>query len=405
LAAGCYPAFYLSSFQPIDTIRRKLQGGSRKSNFRNILVILQFSISIILIISTLVVLKQLNFMKNQKLGFNKDQVLAVYLRSQAIRDQMDVFKTELKKHTAVEEVSFSSSIPGEPTAVLTINVEGQPEDVTHSLDFIFCGYDFLKTYEIELAAGRDFSKQMGTDKEKAILINKAAAVKLGWGNEAVGKKIGFSPENMRSIVGVVKDFHYRSLKQTISPLAILLQPERTAYISIRLNTDNINHTLAYVEKTYKNFEKERSFQHLFVDEYFDTLYNSEERLSRIITFFSFIAVFVASLGLFGLASFTAEQSRKEIGIRKILGASVGSIVSRLSRDFLKWVLVANIIAWPVTYFVLKNYWLDNFPFRTTMSLILFIGAGFLAAVIALLTVSYQSLKAALADPVTSLRYE
>ena len=405
LAAGCYPAFYLSSFQPIDTIRRKLQGGSRKSNFRSILVILQFSISIILIISTLVVLKQLNFMKNQKLGFNKDQVLAVNLRSQAIRDQMDVFKNELKKHPAVEEVSFSSSIPGEPTAVLTINVEGQPEDVTHSLDFIFCGYDFLKTYEIELAAGRDFSKQMGTDKEKAVLINEAAAVKLGWGNEAVGKKIGFSPENMRSIVGVVEDFHYRSLKQTISPLAILLQPERTGYISIRLNTDNVNQTLVYVEKTYKNFEKERGFQHLFVDEYFDALYNSEERLSRIVSFFSFIAIFIAGLGLFGLASFTAEQNRKEIGIRKILGASVGSIVSRLSRDFLKWVLAANVIAWPVTYFVLKNYWLDDFPFRTKMSLILFIGAGFLAVAIALLTVSYQTLKAALEDPVTSLRYE
>ena len=404
-AAGSYPALYLSSFQPIETIRQKLQGSLRKSYFRSALVIFQFSISVFLIISTIVVIKQLNYMKNQKLGFNKDQVLAVNLKSQAIRDRMEAFKTELKKNPSIKEVSFSNGIPGETGSILTINVEGQPVDVTHSFDFIFCDHDFLKTYEIGLAAGRDFSREFGTDEEGTFIINEAAAAKLGWGNEAVGKKIGFSQDGMQPIVGVARDFHYRSLKQTIAPLAILLRPEQAGTISIKMNTDDISKTLAYVEETYKGFEKERSFEYFFVDAKFDRLYNSEERLSMIITFFAFLAIFVACLGLFGLASFTAEQSRKEIGIRKVLGASAASIVVRLSRNFLKWVLVANIIAWPVTYLVLKNFWLDNFPFRTSMSLILFLGSGLLAALIALLTVSYQSLKAALADPVKSLRYE
>jgi putative ABC transport system permease protein len=404
-AAGSYPAFYLSSFQPIETIRQKLQSRFRKSNFRNALVILQFSISIILIISTFIVLKQLNFMKNQNLGFKKDQILAINLKSQSIRDRMEAFKTELKKSASIEEVSFSNGIPGETGAILSINVEGQPEDVTHSFEFIFCDHDFLKTYEIELAAGRDFSREFGTDEEGSFLINQAAAAKLGWGNEAVGKKIGFSSDGLKPVLGVIRDFHYRSLKQTIGPLGILLSPKQTGTISIKMNTEDISRTLAFVEGIYQNFEKERSFEHFFVDEKFDRLYNSEERLSKIITFFSFIAIFVACLGLFGLASYTAEQSRKEIGIRKVLGASATSIVIRLSRDFLKWVLVSNLIAWPVTYFIMKNYWLENFSFRTSMSLIMFFGPGFLAAVIALLTVSFQSLKAALADPVKSLRYE
>jgi putative ABC transport system permease protein len=172
-----------------------------------------------------------------------------------------------------------------------------------------------------------------------------------------------------------------------------------------MNTDDISRTLSYIEKTWNSFEKERSFEFLFVDENFDALYNSEERLSQIITFFALIAIFVACLGLFGLASYTAEQKTKEIGIRKVLGASVGSIVFQLSRNFIKWVLVANVIAWPLTYFVLKNYWLSHFPFRISLKLLTFATAGLIALCIALMTVSYQSIKAALADPVNSIRYE
>jgi putative ABC transport system permease protein len=209
---------------------------------------------------------------------------------------------------------------------------------------------------------------------------------------------------MRPIVGIVKDFHYRSLKEAIGPLAIYLRPERQAYLSIKMSTDDISRTLSFIAKTWDTFEKERSLEYFFVDENFDALYNSEERLSQVITFFAFITIFVACLGLFGLASYTAEQSTKEIGIRKVLGASVGSIVFQLSQNFIKWVLVANAIAWPVAYFAMIK-WLQNFAYKRGIGLEAFILSGIVAFAIALVTVGYQSLKAALSNPVDSLRYE
>jgi len=404
-AAGSYPAFYLSSFQPIDTLRQKLRPGSRRSIIRTCLVISQFTISIILIISTFIVLKQLNFMRNQKLGFKKEQVLAVRIKGRSIPEQFEAFKNEVKKNPSIIEASYSNGIPGRTNTVLTIFLEGEPESVTHTFDYIFADYDFLKTYEIDLVKGRDFSRDFGSDKEGAYLINETAMAKLGWGDETIGKKIGFSKEIMRPIVGMVKDFHYRSLKHVIGPLAIFLRPRGDSYLSIKMNTDDISATLSYIEKTWNAFEKERSFGYFFVDENFDSLYHSEEQLSQIITFFASIAIFVACLGLFGLASYTAEQSTKEIGIRKVLGATASSIVILLSRNFLKWVFVANLIAWPVTYYVMRNYWLVNFPFRIPISLLTFVKAGIIALFIALLTVSYQSIKAAVANPVESLRYE
>lgn len=404
-AAGSYPAFYLSSFQPIDTIRQKLQRRSRRSSLRNTLVIVQFAVSIILIISTFIVLEQLNFMKNQKLGFEKDQVLAVYARGQGLAQQYEAFKNELKKDTGILEASYSNGIPGRTETILTTFFEGKPDSASMTFDYIFADYDFLKTYQIELVQGRDFSRDFGADEEGAFLINQTALSKLGWGEEVIGKTIGYSREVMRPIVGIVKDFHYRSLKEVIGPLAIFLRPRREIYLSVKMNTNDISRTLSYIEKTWNSFEKERRFEYFFVDENFDALYHSEESLSQIITLFSFIAIFVACLGLFGLASYTAEQSTKEIGIRKVLGASVSSIVFQLSQGFLKWVLVANVIAWPVTYFVMSHYWLPHFPFRISVSLITFAGAGLIALGIALATVIFQSLKAAFANPIDSLRYE
>jgi putative ABC transport system permease protein len=405
LAAGSYPAFFLSSYQPLDTIRQRLQRGASRSILRNVLVILQFVISIVLIISTLVVLRQLNFMKNQKLGFKKEQVLAIYTRDQGLAEQSEAFKNELKKNADILEASYSNGIPGKTDAVLTTFLEGQPDIVSFTFDYIFADYDFLKTYEIGLIQGRDFSRDFGTDNEGVFLINETAQSKLGWGEETLGKKIGFSREVMRPIVGIVKDFHYRSLKESIGPLAIFLRPERDTYLSIKMNTNDVSRTLSFIEKTWNAFEKERSFEYFFVDDNFDALYHSEERLSQVITFFAFIAIFVACLGLFDLASYTAEQSTKEIGIRKVLGATVGSIVFHLSRNIIKGVLVANMIAWPMTYFVIKKYWLSNFPFRISIDILIFVAAGAVAFCIALLTVSFQSIKAALANPVDSIRYE
>ncbi len=404
LSAGSYPAFYLSSFQPLETIRQKRQKGSGRPVLRNVLVILQFAISIGLLFSTFIVLKQLEFMKNQKLGFKKDQVLAVYARGQGIAQQFKAFKNELKKDTGILEASYSNGIPGQTDSILTTFLEGKPDSESFTFDYIFADYDFLKTYEFELLQGRDFSRDFGIDSEGAFLINETAWSKLGWGEKTLGKKIGYSREVMRPIVGVVKDFHYRSLKEVIGPLVIFLSPERQTYLSIKMNSDDISRTLSFIARTWNIFEKERSFEYFFVDENFDALYNSEERLSQVITFFAFITIFVACLGLFGLASYTAEQSTKEIGIRKVLGASVGSIVLKLSQNFIKWVLVANMIAWPVAYYAMIQ-WLQNFAYKKTIGVEAFVLSGFLAFVIALVTVSYQSIKAALSNPIDSLRYE
>ncbi|UCC40949.1 MAG: hypothetical protein JSV96_05810 [Candidatus Aminicenantes bacterium] len=344
-------------------------------------------------------------MKNQKLGFKKEQVLAMYTRGQGIAQQSGAFKNELKKEAGIQEVSYSNGIPGKAETVLTVFLEGQTDDVSFTFDFIFADYDFLKTYEIDLVQGRDFSRDFGADEEGAFLINETARSKLGWGEEVLRKKIGYSREVMRPIVGIVKDFHYESLKQVIGPLAIFLRPGRGTYLSIKMNTDDISQTLSRIEKIWNTFEKERNFEYFFVDENFDALYHSEEQLSRVIMVFACIAIFVACLGLLGLASYTAEQKTKEIGIRKVLGASVGSVMFQLSRNFIKWVLLANIIAWPLTYIVLNNYWLSRFPFRISLGWLTFASAGLMALCIALATVSFQSIKAALANPVDSIRYE
>lgn len=405
LAAGSYPAFYLSSFLPVETIRKIRQKRSGRPALRNVLVVIQFSISIALIISTLVIIRQLNFMKNQKLGFKKDRVLALHIRGKGITQQAEVFKNTLKDSPDILEASYSIGIPGNTDIVMTTFLEGKPDNTAFTLHYILADHDFLKTYEIDLLKGRDFSRDLGSDSAGAFLINETAASKLGWGEDTIGKKIGISREMMRPIVGIVKDFHYRSLKETIGPLAIFLRPQSRSYLSVKMNTENISQTLSFIEKTWKRFENERTFEYFFVDENFDALYNSEERLNQIVTFFAAIAIFVACLGLFGLASYTAEQSTKEIGIRKVLGASAGSLFFKLARNYIKWVLAANLIAWPLTYFMINTYWLSSFPFRISISLWMFIGAGVSAFTIALVTISFQSLKAALADPIDSLRYE
>lgn len=404
LFAGSYPAFYLSSIQPFETIKNKYHKGSGQLAIRKVLVVIQFSISITLIISTFIILKQLNFMKNQKLGFNKNQVLTMHIRGRGITQQTEAFKNKLKKSPDIQEASYSNGIPGRTDTILTTFLEGKPDNFAFTFNYIFADYDFLKTFEIELLDGRNFSRDFGSDIRGAFLINETALSKLGWGEDTLGKKIGFSREVMRPIVGIFKNFHYRSLKEVIGPLVIYLRPDRNSFLSVKMKTENISRTLSFIGKTWKRFEKERTFEYFFVDQNFDSLYNSEKRLNQIITFFTFIAIFVACLGLFGLASYTAEQKTKEIGIRKVLGASVGSIVFRLSQKFITWVLLANIIAWPLAYFVMKN-WLQKFAYRINPGILPFAFSAITAVVLALFTVGIQSTRAASVNPTESLRHE
>jgi putative ABC transport system permease protein len=404
LIAGSYPAFFLSRFNPVTTLKGQMSKKSNHPSFRNSLVVLQFSISIFLIASTMLVFSQLNYMKDKKLGFDNEQVVVVDIKGQIIRQKFESFKNELSQNTNVLHASFASGIPGRVNAVLTTFQEGKDEKDSHTFDVIFSDFDFTKTYELEIVKGRDFSRDFIADTSGTFLINEAAANKLGWGEETVGKKIGFSLDHMGVIVGIVKDFHYKSLRSAIGPLAICLSKDPEDYLSLKVKAENISGTLAFIEDKWHEFGTERNFEYFFADEKFESLYQADERFSKIVLLFSIISIFVACLGLFGLASFSAERRIKEIGIRKVLGASVTGITLLLSKDSTKWVLVSNIIAWPIAWFAMNN-WLQNFAYRIDIGWWVFALAGGLALFVALLTVSTQAIRAALANPVKSLRYE
>jgi putative ABC transport system permease protein len=264
-------------------------------------------------------------------------------------------------------------------------------------------YDFIPTFEIEMAAGRNFSRDFPTDPQEAFVLNEAAITKLGWtAEEAVGRAFKYGRRDGR-IIGVVKDFHFESLHQEIAPIVFYLEPE-FRLVSLRIRPESIPETMAFLKEKWNELRPNYPFDYFFVDERFDGLYRSEEKLGQVFGVFSILAIFIASLGLFGLASFTAERRIKEIGIRKVLGAPVGSIVFLLSKDFTKWVLAANVIAWPVAYYAMFR-WLQSFAYRTSLEVELFLIAGALAFGIALVTISFQTLKAALGDPARALRYE
>ncbi len=405
LAAGSYPAFFLTSYQPIHVLRGRISRGTQRSLLRSGLVTFQFAVSVMLIIGTVVVMNQIRHMKKATLGFDKEQVMVVQIKGRGIRNAFEAFKNSLKQDPSVLEATYSNGIPGRVNNVITTFQEGKEESVSHTFNVIYADFDFLKAYRINIAQGRDFSRVFTSDAEGAFLINETAVAKLGWGEETVGKKIGFSLETLKPIVGITKDFHYRSVKEQIEPLAIRLRAEAGPFLSLKLKTGRIAETVAFVQKTWLEFEKDRTFSYFFVDDFFDSLYHSEERLSRIVSVFASVAIFVACLGLFGLSSYTVEQSTKEIGIRKVLGASVPNIVFLLSKNFTRWVFAANVVAWPLSYFILQKFWLSNFPFRITLNLWIFISVGLLSLLIALLTVGFQSVRAARANPADSLRTE
>lgn len=403
--SGSYPAFFLSSFKPISVLRGNTGSSKGSSLLRNILVIFQFAISIFLIIGTLVIYQQLKFFQNIKLGFNKEQVLVIR-NPGALGNNFTPFKEVLRNYSNVIGVSGSNTLPGRSFSNIGFGAEGVEKSFT--LNLCVCDYDFLKTLKLEMAQGRFFLREFSTDSHAAILNEKAVKL-LGWENP-IGKKINNWSRNRGNftVVGVIKDYHYESLHQEIRPQALFLSggyyQNIESYISVRLNTENISETVKYVGSTWNDFAPGKPFEYSFLDEDYDNLYVNEKQTRKLFTIFSLFAIFIACLGLFGLASFSADQRTKEIGIRKVLGASVPRIVNILNKNFIKWVLIANLIAWPAAWFIM-NSWLQNFAYRIKLSWWMFILAAVLALLIALITVSFQTVKAALKNPIDSLRYE
>ena len=403
LGAGFYPAFLLSRFHPIEVIKGTHRSLYSATTLRKGLVIFQFTISIVLLISTSIVNQQLQHMKNQNVGFQKDQIVLVKWRwNPDIQKRYQTIKKALLKHPQVTHITASHSIPGSIMPNMGFYAEGGTRG---HIDMLLVDHDFVKTYGLNIIAGRDFSQEMPTDANNAILINESAVLDLGWKTpqKALGKEFKM-PSYGGKVVGIIKDFHFYGLQTTIQPLVLDIAPFMFMYFSIRINGNNISQTLDALARIWSIQVPNRPFDYSFLDADFDSQYRSEERMDRMCFIFSTLAILIGCLGLFSLAAFSAEQRKKEIGIRKVLGASINSMIFLLTRDFVKLILIANCIAWPIAYYIMTQ-WLQDFAYRTTLSINTFFLCGLIALIIALLTISYQAIKAAQANPIDSLRYE
>jgi len=404
-AAGAYPALYLSSFQPHQVLSGRLKTGAANSRFRQVLVTLQFGVSVVLILGSLVVFRQLHYMKNNPLGFSHEHIVVIPIRDGQEQRALEAFKQEILPYTNVIGATASSHVPGQTTFKNPFLPEGFAREELQWLGEFSIDPDFLEVMEIPLVEGRNFIPD--SPAAGAILINQAAGRLYGWEN-SVGKTIqtetGGGLGLKWTVIGVVQDFHTTSLRHAIDPLIIYNDQQWREAISIKTRSRNIATTLDFLETKWQEFAPGQPFEYFFLDDNFDRQYRSDERMSHIFSGFTLLAVFIACLGLFGLASFLAEQRTKEIGIRKILGASAAGLVLNLSRDFIKWVIVANLFAWPLAFYIGQR-WLESFAYRTSFRWDIFVIAGGLSLSVALLTVLFQTLKAARADPVDSLRYE
>ncbi len=407
ILSGIYPALFLSAFKPVRVLKGKLDSGKKGFSFRTVLVVFQFTISIVLIICVSVVSGQLSYMQTRNLGFDKEHVV-VLPSSPAIVKNLDSFKSRLLLNPSILSISAAKRVPSgrllDSSGASVLSGEtSQP--ITFRIALLRVDHDYIPTFKMEMAAGRNFSREIRTDSTQAFILNETAIRRIGWKTpeEAINKGFKYGSRSGR-IVGVVKDFHFESLHQEIAPIVMLLSSTSLSQISIRINSLNIPQTMAFLQDIWSEKRPEYPFSYYFIDENFDQLYRSEENLSRIFSYFAFLSIFIGCLGLFGLASYTAERRTKEIAVRKVLGASSGGLVVLLSKEFSKWVMLANVIAWPIGYIVMSR-WLQSFAYRSGIAIGIFFLAGGLAWAIAFLTVSFQTIKASLADPVSALKYE
>jgi putative ABC transport system permease protein len=402
--SGIYPAFFLSRFRPVSTLKGGFVSASQGIAFRKVLVVAQFSISIILIVATIVVYQQLHFMQNQELGFKKEHNLVIdFQYDEQVVSHYESLKDKLAGIPGVTAASISSSIPGRSNHLFPTKIENTGNEMQEfQSDTYFVDYDFLKQFQISVIAGRAFSKEFATDLKEAILINETAVKSLGFSAPAqvIGKR--FSQLNANGLViGVIKDFHFRSFQEAVQPLTLRVAPGFFTFLTLNVSSQNMPESIKMIESKWKELVPDLPLIYFFADEAYNNQYRDEQRFGKLFICFATLAILISCLGLLGLSAFSIAQRTREVGVRKVMGASVGGIVKLLSVDFIQLVFVSTLIAIPVAWFGMDR-WLRDFAYRIDVPWWAFIAAGFIAVVIAVATVSFQAIKAALMNPVKSL---
>ncbi|GAB5522549.1 MAG: ABC transporter permease [Roseivirga sp.] len=406
ILSGSYPAFVLSAFKPTQTLKGSFKTSAKGAILRKGLVVLQFLISISLIISTLVVFSQLSYMRDLELGFEKERMIFIPSRfGSGTAEKFQVLKDRLEQFPEINGVSLSSRVPGKEMANNVVRLGWDQSADWSDMRFITVDYDFIGVYDLEMVAGRAFDRSFGTDENEGFILNEAGANRLGFASaeDAIGKQLAWRQRQGR-VIGVLKDFYFMSVQNAIEPFIMPMQQGTPGYLSARVETANFEQVIERVESAYREIMPDRIFEYSFLNEDFNQQYQSEESFSSVFTFFAVIAILIACLGLYGLAAYTAQQKVKEIGIRKVLGATEVGVVVLLSKDFVKLVLFSFVIAAPLSYFLMDS-WLKEFAERINIGVGVFMVAAGISLFIAIATVSYQSVRAAIANPIKSLRYE
>ncbi len=410
LFSGIYPAIVLSSFQPVRVLRSFVGAGGAKSNLRNILTVFQFTLSIVFVIGTIIIYQQLDYTKNKNLGFKDEHVIVFPETNESIRQSLDSFMKELSNVPGVLSIAASSNVPGKSIMMGKYYPEGFSIDEDQKMHFLDADYNFIPTIGMELVAGRNFSADLAADNANSVIINETAVKEFGWDNglgktiRQVNRTTDGEMSVTRTVIGVVKDFHQTSLYHKIEPQLIGNRPDQLYIVMAKIDADNMANTLSLLEKKWSGLAPEQPFNFYFLDESFGSLYGSDERLGRIASFFTVLAIIVACLGLFGMSVYSSQRRAKEIGIRKVLGATTMGIMGLLTKQFLALIVIANVIAWPMAYYAMDS-WLGNFAYRIDISWVNFVLSAIIALMIALLTIAYQAIKAARVNPVETLRYE
>jgi len=402
ILSGSYPAFVISRFQPVSILRKSLgeKTSFHPSFLRKCLLVAQFVISIIFLSSTVIMYQQLSYIENRNLGYDKEHLVVLPIFYRDVYPKYELLKSEVIQNPYIINATATSFLPNKLAFQQNIWWEGLPEKNEY-IHWLTVDHNFINTLGLRIKSGRNFSSDYPTDQGGAYILNEAAVEKIGW-ESPIGKQ--FEIVDRGTVIGVINNFHFQSLHNKIQPLALYIYPDAFRYLLVRIRAEDISKSLKFLKRKWEEFFPARLFEYSFFDQDFERIYKAEKRLVKIFNYITSLAIFIAFLGLFGLASFTTVRRTKEIGIRKVLGASVFRIVFLLSKEFIKWVLVANIFAWPVAYLVM-NKWLQNFAYRTNIGIQSFILSLLTVLIIALLAVSYQSIKAARINPIESLRFE